>query len=280
MREIEAAAVTRAVETLCIESNVRLGADIRAALRRAHGEEHGALPRAVLGMLLENADAAEADNLPMCQDTGLATVFVALGQEVHIAGGALEEAIQAGVARGYERGFLRKSVVCDPIDRRNTGDNTPAVVYYNVVPGDTLTLTVAPKGFGSENMGRVAMLTPADGLAGVMDFVVDTVRRAASNPCPPVIVGVGVGGTMDKAALLAKQALLRPVGSLHPDPVWAEREASLLRDINALGIGPAGFGGQTTALAVHILPHPTHIAGLPVAVNIGCHATRHSSVEL
>ncbi|MDR2671543.1 MAG: fumarate hydratase [Oscillospiraceae bacterium] len=280
MREIEAAAVTRAVEALCIESNVRLGADIRAALRRARGEEHGALSRAVLGMLLENADAAEADHLPMCQDTGLATVFVTLGQEVHIVGGALGEAVQAGVARGYERGFLRKSVVGDPIDRRNTGDNTPAVVYYDVVPGDRLTLTVAPKGFGSENMGRVAMLTPSDGLAGVMDFVVDTVRRAASNPCPPVIVGVGVGGTMDKAALLAKQALLRPVGSVHPDPVWAEREASLLRGINALGIGPAGFGGQTTALAVHILPHPTHIAGLPVAVNLGCHATRHGSAEL
>ncbi|MDR0381966.1 MAG: fumarate hydratase [Oscillospiraceae bacterium] len=280
MRDIEAAAVTRAVEALCMESNTRLGEDIRAALRRAREAESGALPRAVLDMLLENAGVAESENLPMCQDTGFTTVFVSLGQEIHIVGGALDEAIQAGVARGYERGFLRKSVVRDPVDRRNTGDNTPAVIYYDVVPGDTLRLTVAPKGFGSENMGRVAMLTPADGLAGVMDFVLDTVRRAAANPCPPIIVGVGVGGTMDKAALLAKQALLRPVGSSHPDPVWAERETALLHDINALNIGPAGFGGQTTALAVHILPHPTHIAGLPVAVNIGCHATRHGSVEL
>ncbi len=275
IREIPSALITEAVSEMCIAANCLIGPDIRAALAAAAQAEDAPLPREVLATLLANAAVAEKEMIPICQDTGLAVVFVDLGQDVHVTGGDLEAAVNAGVARGYAEGYLRRSVVADPIRRQNTGDNTPAVIHYQVVPGDRLTLTVAPKGFGSENMSALAMLKPAQGLPGVKRFVLETVARAGPNPCPPIVVGVGVGGTMEKAALLAKRSLLRPVGQSSPDPFWREVEEDLLRAVNALDIGPAGFGGRTTALAVHISPYATHIAGLPVAVNIGCHVTRH-----
>lgn len=279
-REVGADAVAEAVAALCVGANTVLGGDIRNALRQAKEREDGALGAYVLEQLLENAKIAEETSVPICQDTGLAVVFADVGQDVRVTGGDLTDAINRGVRKGYEEGFLRKSVVRDPVDRVNTGDNTPAVIHYNIVPGDRLTLTVAPKGFGSENMSRLAMLTPAHGMEGVERFVVETVRLAGPNPCPPVIVGVGVGGTMERCALLAKRALLREIGGENPDPFWAGAEASLLAQVNGLGVGPAGFGGKTTALAVHIETFPTHIAGLPVAVNIGCHVTRHRAAVL
>lgn len=277
MREIKAAQITEAVSRMCLQANCLISPDIRSALERGRASEAPGLARDVLDTLLENARVAEAEMIPICQDTGMAVVFAEIGQEVHIVGGQLAEAVNAGVARGYEEGFLRKSMVADPIRRKNTGDNCPAVIHYEVVPGDRLRLTVAPKGFGSENMGGLKMLKPAQGLAGVKNFVLETVAQAGPNPCPPIVVGVGVGGTMEKAALLAKQALLRPVGQSSADPFWAEAEKDLLESVNALDIGPAGFGGRTTALGVHLLAYPTHIAGLPVAVNIGCHVTRHAT---
>jgi fumarate hydratase subunit alpha len=280
VREIDARDVESAVAKLCVGANYYISEDIRAAIIRASEDEEGELPREVLGALLENAEIASEGELPLCQDTGMAVVFVELGQDVRVTGGSLREAINEGVRRGYKEGYLRASVVSDPVDRVNTGDNTPAVINFDVVPGDRLRIIVAPKGFGSENMGRLAMLTPSQGLSGVKDFVVDTVRLAGPNPCPPVIVGVGVGGTADYAALMAKRALLRPVGSQAGSPFWREVELDLLDEINSLGIGPAGLGGQTTALAVHIETFPTHIAGLPVAVNIGCHSTRHAEITL
>jgi fumarate hydratase subunit alpha len=265
---------------MCQEANCLISPDIRRALAQAEAGESSPLGRRVLATLLENARVAGTEMIPLCQDTGLAVVFAELGQEVHIKGGDLEEAINAGVARGYEEGFLRKSVVGDPIRRVNTGDNCPAVIHYRIVPGDRLKLTVAPKGFGSENMSALALLKPSQGLDGVRAVIIDTVRKAGPNPCPPVIVGVGLGGTMEKAALMAKEALLRPVGSGHPDPFWRQVEEELLKEVNALDIGPAGFGGRSTALAVHVKTYATHIAGLPVAVNIGCHVTRHAEREL
>lgn len=280
MREIDVAKIVPAVATLCIDANYRIGNDIRCAFCAAQSGEKNALARDVLGRLIENADIAGEGQLPLCQDTGMAVVYVELGQDVHITGGALREAVDEGVRQGYEEGFLRKSVVADPARRANTKDNTPAVVHYDIVPGDRLKITVAPKGFGSENMSRLAMLKPSQGLEGVKAFVVETVRIAGPNPCPPVIVGVGVGGTMEKACEIAKEALLREVGTSNPDPFWDGVERDLLEAVNALDIGPAGFGGVTTALAVHVKPFPTHIAGLPVAVNIGCHATRHAEVTL
>ncbi|MDR3206963.1 MAG: fumarate hydratase [Oscillospiraceae bacterium] len=280
MKKIHVSDITQAVESLCIEANIVLGEDIRRSLREAIPKEDRALSKEVLKKLLENADIAYEEQIPICQDTGLAVVFVELGQEVYIEGGSLTEAIQRGVSQGYTRGYLRASAVADPIDRQNTGDNTPAVIHYDVQPGDRLTLTVAPKGFGSENMSALKMLTPADGLAGVERFVIETVRAAGPNPCPPLVVGVGVGGTMEKAALLAKYALTRDLGLPHGNPFWADEEQKLLTALNALGIGPAGLGGRTTALAVHIETYATHIAGLPVAVNIGCHVTRHRSATL
>ena len=288
IREIHVARITETVADLCIRANVLLNDDIADALRQAETVEEKPLARNVLNILLENADIARQDSLPICQDTGMAVVFVELGQDVHLVGGVLEEAINAGVAAGYERGYLRKSIVHDPIHRTNTGDNTPAVVHVRLVPGDRVKITVAPKGFGSENMSRLVMLKPSDGLAGVKRVVLETVQAAGANACPPMIIGVGVGGTMEKAALIAKEALLRPVSCTNPDPTgtpakqyaWAELEAELLVEINRLGIGPAGFGGHTTALAVHINVYPTHIAGLPVAVNIGCHVTRHAAAVL
>ena len=279
MRTIKADDIRAAVARLCVEANLHLPCDMERALRSARESEPWPLAKATLGTLCENLDASARTGLPICQDTGMACVFAEVGQDVHIDGD-FEAAVDAGVAKGYTEGLLRKSVVRDPIRRGNTGDNTPAVLNVRLVPGDRVRLVVAPKGFGSENMSRIAMLKPSQGEDGVKDFVVETVRLAGSNPCPPVVVGVGVGGTFERAALLAKQALLRPVGSHHPDPYYAAMEDELLARINALGTGPQGFGGKTTALGVQIETFPTHIAGMPVAVNIGCHVTRHAEVIL
>lgn len=279
MRIIEAKKITEAVARLCVEANTCIGEDIRVALEEARERENLPLAKSVLATLLENAETARRENLPICQDTGMAVVFVTVGGEVHV-NGDITSAINEGVRRGYREGFCRNSIVRDPIDRVNTGDNTPAVIHYDFAAGDRLEIIVAPKGFGSENMSAVRMLNPSDGLDGVRDFVVETVRLAGANPCPPIVVGVGIGGTMEKAALLSKRALLRDVGSIQADAAWAEVEADLLARINALNIGPAGYGGKTTAFGVNIEVFPTHIAGLPVAVNIGCHVTRHKAVVL
>ena len=279
LRFIDAAEITRTVAKLCIEANILVSGDIKTALFEARKIETSELAKSTLDTLLENADVAAREKIPICQDTGMAVVFVSIGTNVHINGN-INEAIDEGVRQGYKEGYCRNSVVRDPINRVNTGDNTPAVIYYDFVQGDSLQITVAPKGFGSENMSGVCMLSPSDGIAGVEGFVVETVRKAGSNPCPPIVVGVGVGGTMEKAALLSKQALLRDVGSISPDPFWADVEQRLLGEINKLNIGPAGFGGKTTALGVNVLTYPTHIAGLPVAVNIGCHVTRHKTAVL
>ncbi|MCL2198849.1 MAG: fumarate hydratase [Defluviitaleaceae bacterium] len=277
MRIIEPDKIIKAVARLCISANIHIGDDICEALHAAKANETSDLPRSVLDMLTKNAEIAKSENLPACQDTGMAVVFVSIGTKVHV-GGNLTNAINEGVRRGYREGFFRNSVVLDPINRVNTGDNTPAVVHYDFVPGNQIKITVAPKGFGSENMGGIRMLNPSDGINGVEDFVIETVKNADANPCPPIIVGVGVGGTMEKAALISKQSLLREVGSEHPDLFWREVEWRLHSRINELNIGAAGFGGATTALAVHIATFPTHIAGLPVAVTVGCHATRHKTV--
>ncbi|MEG2036641.1 MAG: fumarate hydratase [Ruthenibacterium sp.] len=279
MRTITAAAVTQAVKALCVQANTVLPPDMTAALRTAYDTEPWPIAKQTLGTLCQNLDAAAATGLPICQDTGMACVFAEVGQDVHIEGD-FEAAVNEGVRRGYTEGYLRKSVVEDPLRRTNTGDNTPAVITTRLVSGDTIKLTLAPKGFGSENMSRLAMQKPSDGAQGVMDFVVETVRLAGPNPCPPIVVGVGIGGTFDRVALLAKQALLRPVGSHHKDAYYAAMEDELLRRINALGTGPQGFGGRTTALGVQIETFATHIAGLPVAVNINCHVTRHKEVVL
>lgn len=279
MRTISVAEVRDTVARLCIEANQTLSPDLESALRKAAADEPWDLAQNTLNTLCENLDAARQTGLPICQDTGMACVFCEVGQDVHIEGD-FEAAIHAGVAKGYTEGFLRKSVVKDPIRRGNTGDNTPAVLNVRLVPGDRLKITVAPKGFGSENMSRLAMLKPSDGEAGVKAFILDTVRQAGPNPCPPIVVGVGIGGTFERAALLAKQALLRPVGSHHPDPYYAAMEQELLGAINAMGIGPQGFGGRTTALGLQIETFPTHIAGMPVAVNISCHVTRHKEAVL
>lgn len=280
MREVDCDKIIGAVSEMCISANCLISSDIHCALCAAEKREEAPLGRDVLSTLLANAEVAREKMIPICQDTGMAVVFVEIGQEVRLTGGGLEEAVNAGVAKGYTEGFLRKSVVADPIDRRNTGDNTPAVIHCRVVPGEALKLTVAPKGFGSENMSALKMLKPSQGLEGVKNFVLETVVKAGPNPCPPIIVGVGVGGTMEKAAIMAKECLLRPVGSKNEQPFWGGVEDELLAAVNDLDIGPAGFGGRTTALAVHIKPFATHIAGLPVAVNIGCHVTRHATREL
>ena len=279
MRTISAADITDAVAKLCVEANTHLPRDIAAALDRARTEEPWPLAQKTLGLLWDNLGAAEDRALPICQDTGMACVFVELGQDVHIDG-AFEEAIHAGVRRGYEEGYLRKSIVADPLRRENTGDNTPAFITLRLVPGDRCTITVAPKGCGSENMSRLAMLRPADGVEGVKRFVVETVRQAGSNPCPPIVLGVGVGGSFDKVTALAKHALLRPIDQPNPDPFYARLEQELLEEVNALGIGPQGFGGRTTCLGVSIEAAPTHVAGLPVAVNLNCHVTRRATAEL
>jgi len=279
LRFIDSAQIMEAVAELCIKANICIREDIRAALRKMREHETSPLARSVLDMLLENAEVAAREKLPICQDTGMTIVFVTIGSNVHISGD-IDQAINEGVRRGYYEGYCRNSIVRDPIDRVNTGDNTPSIIYYDFMPGDSVKITVAPKGFGSENMSRVLMLNPSDGLSGAESFILETVKTAGANPCPPIIVGVGIGGTMEKAALMSKQALLRDVGSNHSDPFWADVEERLLTLINSLNIGPAGYGGRTTALGVHIITYPTHIAGLPVSVNIGCHVTRHKTIIL
>ncbi|SHE47534.1 fumarate hydratase [Clostridium fallax] len=279
MREIDVSKIIEGVEELCISSNYYLGDDIREKLINAKNDETFPIAEGIIEKILKNVDIAKNENMPMCQDTGMACVFVEIGQEVHIKGGSLEDAINEGVRRGYKNGYLRKSVVKDPLNRVNTKDNTPAVITYNIVEGDKLKITVAPKGFGSENMSRLKMLKPADGVEGVKDFVLETVKIAGPNPCPPIVVGVGIGGTFDRAALLAKKALLRNVKEKNKDEYYANLEDELLEKINKLGIGPQGFGGKNTALKVNIETYPTHIAGLPVAVNINCHVTRHLEKE-
>ncbi len=280
MREVSVEKIIDTVRELCIEANYYLGDDIRNGLKDSIEKEEYPLANDVLKKIYLNADIARDNSMPICQDTGMACVFVELGQDVHIVGGSLEEAINEGVRRGYEEGFLRKSVVKDPLDRVNTKDNTPAVIYYDIVKGDKVKITVAPKGFGSENMSRISMLKPSDGIEGVKKFILETVENAGPNPCPPMVVGVGIGGTFDKAAYLAKKALLRPIDQSSKIEFYRELEEELIKEINKLGIGPQGFGGRTTALGINIEVYPTHIAGLPVAVNINCHATRHKEREV
>lgn len=280
MREIHTDIIKETVKNLCIDANYFLPNDVKNSIKRAEKNEDWPMAIDILDKIIENFEIAAAERLPICQDTGMACVFIEIGQDVHIMGGNLEDAINEGVRNGYLEGYLRKSVVKDPIKRGNTGDNTPAVIYYDIVQGDKLKITVAPKGFGSENMSRIKMLKPADGLDGVKKFILETVVESGSNPCPPIIVGVGIGGTFDRAALLSKKALLRPIDVKNPDPFYCELEEEMLLKINQLGIGPQGFGGKTTALSVNIETFPTHIAGLPVAVNINCHVTRHREAVL
>ena len=277
MRELSSDLITDAVARLCASANRTLPPDVLSAIRAARAAEDWPVACEVLDRILENDTLG--DGLPLCQDTGMACVFLELGQDLHITGD-LRAAVDEGVRRGYRDAYLRKSVVRDPLDRVNTGDNTPAMLYVDLVPGDRLRVTVAPKGFGSENMSRISMLRPSDGVEGVKRFIVEAVRAAGPNPCPPVVVGVGLGGTFDKCALLAKRALLRELDQPNPDPYYAALEAELLEEINALGVGPQGFGGRTTALAVKLEVLPTHIAGLPCAVNINCHVARHASEVL
>lgn len=279
MRSIDSKVIEDTVARLCIEANLRLPPDVINAIERAEKAEPWDGAKRILSLLGDNVRIASEKTLPVCQDTGMACVFVELGQDVHIEGD-FEQAVNNGVRRGYGEGYLRKSVVCDPLRRVNTGDNTPALVTVKLTRGDKMRITVMPKGFGSENMSALKMLKPADGVEGVRNFVLDTVEKAGANPCPPIIVGVGIGGSFDKAACLAKHALLRPVNEPNPDEYYAALERELLDKINALGIGPQGFGGKTTALAVLIEAMPTHVAGLPVAVNISCHATRRASASL
>ncbi len=276
MRQIPAERITETVAKLCIEANCHLGADIQKRLATACQQETWPQAVEISDRIVENYRIADAENVPICQDTGMACVFLKIGQDVHVQGD-ITQAVNEGVRRGYSEGYLRKSVVRDPLDRVNTGDNTPAMLYTEPVSGDKIEITVAPKGFGSENMSQIKMLRPSDGVEGVKDFVLKVVEDAGSNPCPPIVVGVGIGGTFDKAAYMAKKALLRDVDVPNEKPFYAELEQELLEKINALGIGPQGFGGKTTALAVNIETCPTHIAGLPVAVNINCHVTRHKT---
>ena len=271
--------ITEKIKQMCIEANIVLPDDVRRCISGSREREDWAPALETLERITENYEIAERDGVPVCQDTGVTCVFIELGQDVHITGD-LNEAVNEGVRQGYREGYLRASLVADPLRRINTGDNTPAMVYYDIVPGDSIKITIAPKGFGSENMSKITMLRPSDGVDGVKQFVIKVVEEAGPNPCPPVIVGVGIGGTFDKAALLAKKALLLPADTGHSDPFYAALETELLDEINALGIGPQGFGGRTTALAVRILTSGTHIAGLPVAVNINCHVARHVSVSI
>ncbi|MDI6854325.1 MAG: fumarate hydratase [Deltaproteobacteria bacterium] len=279
MRQIEAGAITRAVKEAAIAANYELGEDLLAALARGEQEEESPAGREIFRQLLENARIASRERVPLCQDCGLTVIFAEVGQETRIVGGGFEQAVQEGVRQGYGEGYLRKSL-CHPLTRQNTGDNTPAVIHTEIIPGDRLKLTVVPKGGGSENMSRLFMLKPAQGWAGIKESVVTTVKEAGPNPCPPIIVGVGIGGTFERAALLAKKSLLRELGAPNPDPQLAALEKELLDAVNKLGIGPQGLGGRITALGVHLLMQPCHIASLPVAVNIQCHASRHKEIEL
>jgi fumarate hydratase subunit alpha len=264
---------------MCIEANCHLSSDVKERICDFCERESWAGAKEILERIVENFEIADAEDRPVCQDTGVACVFLEIGRDLHINGN-ITEAVNEGVRQGYSEGYLRKSVVRDPLDRVNTGDNTPAMLYFDIVEGDSLKITVAPKGFGSENMSKIAMLRPSDGIEGVKNFIRRTVEEAGPNPCPPIVVGVGIGGTFDRAAYLAKKALLRPLDERNPDPFYAKLECELLDEINALGIGPQGFGGLTTALGVNIEQYPTHIAGLPVAVNINCHVTRHKTEVL
>lgn len=276
MREIDTSEVITAVKKMCIEANYSLSKDVIEKIENSYKEEEWPIAHNILGKILENIEIAKNDQVPVCQDTGMACIFVEIGQEVHITGGSLEDAINEGVRQGYKEGYLRKSVVTDPLKRVNSGDNTPAVINYKLVSGEVLKIKVSPKGFGSENMSQIKMLKPSDGIEGVKRFIMQVVKDAGPNPCPPIVVGVGIGGTFDRVAYLAKCALIRPFDERNPDPFYKDLEDSLLKEINLLGIGPQGLGGKTTALAVNIETYPTHIAGLPVAVNINCHVTRHA----
>lgn len=275
IREVNVKEITENIKEMCIEANYTLSPDMDKAMKKAASEEKSELGTKILNQLQENLVIADSEKIPICQDTGMAVIFVDIGQEIHFTGGQLEEAIHEGVRQGYTEGYLRKSVVKDPLERENTKDNTPAIIHYNIVPGDKVKITVAPKGFGSENMSRVCMLKPADGIEGVKNAVIETVKLAGPNACPPVVVGVGVGGTFEKCALLAKKALTRDIDSENSIEYVAELEKELLNEINKLNIGPGGLGGNVTALGVNIETYPTHIAGLPVAVNMCCHVNRH-----
>ncbi len=279
MREVNVEQITRTIADLCMNANYFLGDDMLAALEKAVAAEESPTGRTILEQLQENATIAATDRVPICQDTGLAVIFLELGQDLHIIGGDLEAAINEGVRQGYEEGYLRKSS-CHPFTRKNIGDNTPAIVHCRIVPGEQLKITIAPKGGGSENMSKVVMLKPADGIAGIKKQVVEWVEQAGGNPCPPTIVGVGIGGTFERAALLAKESLLRKVGSRNPDPELDQLEKELLEEINNLGIGPQGLGGRVTSFAVHVKMLPCHIASLPLAINIQCHAARHKEAVL
>jgi fumarate hydratase subunit alpha len=280
MRTLQVEEIVQTVERLCVEACYKLPGDILGSLRAAAQAEPYSTARQTLGQIVQNAEIAQKGVFPICQDTGMACVFIELGQDVHLTGGSLLAAVDEGVRRGYTNGYLRKSIVADPLRRRNTLDNTPALLHVDIIDGEGCHITVMPKGFGSENMSRVKMLNPSDGAEGVKAFVVETVRIAGSNPCPPIVVGVGIGSSFDGVTLLAKRALLREAGSFHKDPFYAELERELLCKINQTGIGPQGFGGKTTALSVHIEAAPTHIASLPVAVNIGCHVMRRADASL
>ena len=280
MRQINTEQITDTIEKLCIDANYNLGDDLISSLRGALEKEESPLGREVITQLLENAEIGKQEQVPVCQDTGFAIIFIEIGQEIMLTGGNLRDAVNEGVRRGYKNGLLRKSIVKNPIDRINTGDNTPAVIHTDIVPGDKLKITFDAKGGGCENMSRSAMLTPAQGREGVINFVVETVKTAGANPCPPIIVGVGLGGTFDYSTLLAKKAILRPVGSYNKDDTIAKLEIELLDKINKLGIGPQGLGGRITALAVQVETFPCHIASLPVAVNIECHSHRTKTVMI
>lgn len=275
MRNIHTDEVTKNIKEMCIEANLHLADDVVGAINKAENNEESAIGKKILGQLQENMDIAAKDSIPICQDTGMAVVFIKIGQDVHIEGANIEDAINEGIRQGYVEGYLRKSVVGDPIERVNTKDNTPGIIHYEIVPGEQVEITVAPKGFGSENMSRVCMLKPADGIEGVKEAVLETVRLAGPNACPPMVVGVGIGGTFEKCAILAKKALTRKLDEPSPIPYVQELEKELLQKINQLGFGPGGLGGRNTALGVNVETYPTHIAGLPVAVNICCHVNRH-----
>lgn len=276
MRIINSNEITETVKNMCIKANCHINSDIKQALKRSAETEKSDISKGILKNLLKNADIADRKEVPICQDTGMAVFFIEIGKEVFVEGRSITDAVNKGVAEGYTEGYLRKSVVADPIKRVNTGDNTPAVIHYDFTEGDKIKITFAPKGFGSENKSALKMLNPSDGIDGIIDFVIDTVRKAGANPCPPMVIGVGIGGTMDKAAQIAKKALTRDITCPNSNPFYANLEKTLLEKINKLGIGPQGMGGTTTALAVNVETYPTHIAGLPVAVNVNCHATRHA----
>ena len=277
IRTIQTEEITRNIKEMCIEANHFLAEDMEHAMKKAAEEEKSELGKKILLQLQENLKIAGEEMIPICQDTGMAVIFLEIGQDVHFIGGDLTDAVNEGVRRGYDKGYLRKSVVKDPVRRGNTGDNTPAMIYTEIVPGEQVKITVGPKGFGSENMSAIRMFKPSAGLQGIKDFIIETVETAGPNPCPPMVVGVGIGGTFDKAALLAKKALMRPLDSSNPDPFYADLENEMLDKINELGIGPQGFGGRTTAIGLNIETMPTHIAGMPCAININCHVTRHKT---